>query len=408
MEMVCVGGGPAGLYFAVAAKARNAGCRITVLERNPANVTHGWGVTFGEELLDALYASDPESARTIHRAADAWTDQDVRTPEGRTVHLGGYGYSIGRQRLLSILVDRAVSLGVDVQFEHELSDIAELDGPDLIVACDGANSRVRSKYADAFGTKIETGANKYVWLGTHKVFDAFTYAFERTDAGLVWCYGYRYDDHTSTFIVECSPETWAGLGLDERGTADSLRLLEGVFARHLCGQALLVPASAGSEVPWLHFRRVSNASWSHRNVVMLGDAAHTTHFTLGSGTKLAMLDAASLASNLRKHSDLPTALAEYERDRRAALAPVDAEARSSCAWFEHVPNHIGLGPVRFAYSLWGRRAPAPAWRYPVHLGTQLPAVRWVRHHYSTAVQKRRARERDNRDAALVGAFASAD
>jgi anthraniloyl-CoA monooxygenase len=375
MKIVCVGGGPAGLYFATSMKLRNKEHDITVVERNPAGVTYGWGVVFWDSMLDNLYDNDPGSAREIRDNSVLWEDQEVHVRGKQTISIGGYGFSMGRKRLLDILARRAVDLGADVRFECEIEDLSEFANADLIVACDGVNSRVRQLYGDHFQTDVEVGRNKYIWLGTHKVFDAFTFAFEQTDAGWIWFHAYRFDGDTSTCIVECSPETWEGLGFDELGPDESIALLERIFEPYLDGHSLINQMHHLGKTPWLNFRRLSNGNWYHDNIVLMGDAAHTTHFTIGSGTRLAMEDAIGLAEKLHEHNDLQAALEAYEEQRRAALLTLQGAARNSAQWFENVQRHIDQEAIQFAYSMVKRRRGATApveipWDYRLRLPTR--------------------------------------
>ena len=385
MRIACVGGGPAGLYAAVL--ARLGGHDVTVLERNPAGATYGWSVTFAENFLDDLYRHDPVSARSVHGEALLWADQVVRVSDTREVHLGGkYGYSINRTRMLEVLADRAIALGADVRFSTDVDD-PDTVGADLVIAADGAGSRLRTRHAEHFGTTIDPGRNRYVWLGTSKAFDAFTFAFERTPAGLVWFYAYPSSQEASTCIVECSPGTWAGLGLDTAEPDAARRMLEEVFARALDGHALLGP------VQWLHFREIRNRTWVRGNLVLMGDAAHTTHFGVGAGTVLAVEDAIALAAALRGSSDVATALAAYDTGRRATLGPVQDMARRSMQWFERIDPTPEADPVRFAYSLLDRRGDQPGWQYPVHRATQIDPLRRVRRSITAARRVRATRRR---------------
>ncbi|MDQ3760800.1 MAG: FAD-dependent monooxygenase [Actinomycetota bacterium] len=393
MNIVCVGGGPAGLYFAVLAKLRNRGHDITVIERNPAGVTYGWGVVFWDDLLDKLYSNDPVSAREIHKVSVLWGGQEVHVRGEHTAYLGGYGYSLGRKRLLDILVDRARGLGVDVQFEREVKDLSEFPEADLIIACDGVNSSMRALHSGHFQTDVEVGRNKYIWLGTHQVFDSFTFAFEETAAGWIWFHAYPFDAETSTLIVECSPETWAGLGFDELESDQSVKLLSEVFERYLDNHSLINQARGVDKAPWLNFRRISNNNWYCNNVVLMGDAAHTTHFAIGSGTKLAIADAIALAGKLEAYDDLTSALHAYQEDRRGALLTVQHEALNSTKWFENVPRYIDQQATQFAYSLWRRRGHYSLWRYQLHLATQIAALRRLRRSLGAARRGLRARRR---------------
>jgi anthraniloyl-CoA monooxygenase len=390
VRIACIGGGPAGLYTAVL--ARLGGHDVTVLERNPAGATYGWSVTFAENFLDDLYRHDPVSARSVHGEALLWADQVVRVGDTRPVHLGGkYGYSINRTRMLDVLADRAIALGADVRFETDVDDAALVEA-DLVIAADGAGSRLRSQHAEHFGTTIDPGRNRYVWLGTSKAFEAFTFAFEQTHAGLIWFYAYPSSQEASTCIVECSPETWAGLGLDTAEPDAALRMLEAIFAGPLDGQALLGPV--GGPMQWLHFREIRNRTWQRGNLVLMGDAAHTTHFGVGAGTVLAVEDAIALADALRgSGGDLATALPAYDSGRRATLGPVQDMARRSMQWFERIEPHPEADPVRFAYSLLDRRGDQPAWQYQVHRATQIDPLRRVRRTITAARRVRAARRR---------------
>jgi anthraniloyl-CoA monooxygenase len=360
MKIVCVGGGPAGLYFATSMKLRNKDHDITVVERNPAGVTYGWGVVYWDDMLDNLYNNDPQSAREIHRSSARYEDHEIHLRRGsqatyQVAYIGGYGFSIERKRLLEILAKRAMDLGADVRFASEVSDLSEFTDADLIVSCDGVNSPVRQLYVDHFRTNVAVGRNKYVWLGTHKVFDAFTFGFEETDAGWIWFHAYRFNSDTSTCIVECSPEAWEGLGFDELGSDESLALLEKIFEPYLDGHSLINQMHHLGKAPWLNFRTISNEKWYHDSVVLVGDAAHTTHFTIGSGTKLALEDAIGLAEKLHEHEDVQASIEAYERERRAALLTLQGEAHKSAQWFENVQHFTDQGAVQFAYSMMNRR-----------------------------------------------------
>jgi 2-polyprenyl-6-methoxyphenol hydroxylase-like FAD-dependent oxidoreductase len=374
MRIVCVGGGPAGLYFSILAKLSRPQHHITVIERNPPGVTHGWGVVFWEDLLEDLYRNDLESAQEIADGAARWDQQEVHLRGEQALHVGGFGFSISRERLLGILVKRAVGLGVDVQFQREVEDLSGFADADLVIACDGANSKLRQLHASHFQPHVEVGRNKYIWLGTDRVFNAFTFAFEETAAGWLWFHAYRFSREASTCIVECSQETWEGLGFDTLGSDETMRRLEGIFRRQLAGHSLFNQRRGLDKTPWLNFRRITNAHWFHGNVVLMGDAAHTTHFSIGSGTKLAIQDAIGLAGKLREHTDLPAALKAYEEERLAALRPLQSAARASAEWFENMARHVDQPTLRFAYALLNRRGGA-LWSYPLYLATQSVALR---------------------------------
>jgi 2-polyprenyl-6-methoxyphenol hydroxylase-like FAD-dependent oxidoreductase len=380
VRIVCVGGGPAGLYFAILMKERDPNHEITVLERNPRGVTYGWGVVFWDDLLDELHAGDPETAREIGASAFRWNGQLLAVEGKEPVHERGRGYGIGRKRLLEILTARALALGVDLRFEHEVEDLSELSDADLLVASDGVSSRLRKAHRDRFKTAENVGRNKYIWLGTSRVFDTFTFAFVDTEAGWIWCHAYGFDRDTSTFIVECSPETWTGLGFDRLGDDDTIVLLEQLFASQLDGH----PLRANGRARWLNFRTLTNEQWHHGNLVLMGDAAHTTHFTIGSGTKLALEDALELAAALREGAKLRPALESYETRRRRALVPAQSDARFSAQWFETIPRYACLEPEQLFALLRERRSPllpripAPAY-YRLHQAThEVAALRKLR------------------------------
>ncbi|WP_345417593.1 FAD-dependent monooxygenase [Pseudonocardia xishanensis] len=378
--MLCVGGGPAGLYTAILAACADPTAEVEVRERTAPAATHGWGVVFGENLLDDLHRHDPEGGRLLREAATVWSRQVVRVGAAVPVHLGGrYGFSMGRARLLEILSARAEAVGVRIGWGTDASDLAALRSEaDIVVAADGAGSRIRA--AGAFDTSVTTGRNRFAWLGTDHPLAAFTFAFERTDAGWIWFHGYPSSGGTSTSIVECSPETWAGLGLDTLDTAAGLELLAGIFARHLDGRPLrLPPGRSGS--PWQTFRHVRTSSWVDGNVVLVGDAAHTTHFAIGSGTTLAIQDAIRLAeARALFHDDPAGALAGYAAVRGREVDRIQLDAARSMAWFEGLPERLEeADPVRFGYDLLDRRGDhSESWRYGVHLATQVPGLRRVR------------------------------
>ncbi|MBW8797625.1 MAG: FAD-dependent monooxygenase [Streptomyces sp.] len=349
VKVVCVGGGPAGLYLAILLKRQNPSHDIAVHERNPEGSTYGWGVTYWRALLDRLYACDPESARAIEDSSVRWT-QGVAHVRGRTARQpGDAGHGIGRHRLLEILAERARSLGIRLEFEDEITP-EDLPEADLVVAADGIHSALRTRHAGHFGTEATEGRNHYVWLGTTRVFDSFTFAFVETGHGWVWCYGYPYDDGHSTCVIECAPDTLTGLGLDAMDEAGQLALLEELFAGILGGH----PLTGGSSAAWPAFRTLTNRTWHHGNLVLLGDAAHTTHYSIGAGTTLALEDAMCLAGALREHAVLPEALAAYERRRRAELVSAQSAARLSAQWYENLPRYIGLPPHRM-FALLGQR-----------------------------------------------------
>ncbi|MES2987798.1 MAG: bifunctional salicylyl-CoA 5-hydroxylase/oxidoreductase, partial [Pseudomonadota bacterium] len=354
MRIACLGGGPAGLYFAISMKLRDPRHVVDLFERNADGSTFGWGVVFSDQTVENLMANDPVSGTTIRDEFAHWDDIDVHI-HGECIRSSGHGFiGIGRKRLLRILQDRARQLGVTIHFEHEASpDLDEWADYDLVVAADGANSRIRTRYEEHFGVDIQTRKNKFFWFGTHKVFDAFTFAFEQTEAGWVWAHAYRFGDGLSTFIVECEPETWAGLGFDRMSQEEAIAKCEAIFAKHLDGKALMSNAGhlAGPEA-WLNFRRIICDQWHYRNLVLLGDAAHTAHFSIGSGTKLALEDAIKLAEVLNRPGlDRETALIEYRDERNLEVLKLQNSARNSTEWFETLDRYLHFEPIQFAYSL---------------------------------------------------------
>ncbi len=351
MKVVCIGGGPAGLYCAISMKLRDPAHEVLVVERNRPDDTFGWGVVFSNETLDKLWNNDPDSAAAIEASFQHWDDIDVHF-KGHVVRSGGHGFAgIARKRLLNLLQDRARALGVQLQFEREVQDLAAYRNADLIVAADGLNSRIRSRHAAALKPSVELRSNKYIWLGTRKAFEAFTFIFEETEHGWIWAHAYRFAADTSTFIVECAEATWRALGFDQMSEADSIAACELLFARHLDGQPLLSNAAHRRGSAWLNFPRVACERWHDGNIVLLGDAAHTAHFSVGSGTKLALEDAIALADALHAEPDLERALEAYQETRRIEVLKLQSAARNSTEWFEAVPRYARFEPMQFAYAL---------------------------------------------------------
>ncbi|MGW3425338.1 FAD-dependent monooxygenase [Streptomyces phaeochromogenes] len=354
MKIACVGGGPAGLYFSILMKLQDPDHDITVHERNPAGSTYGWGVTYWGSLLDKLHEGDPESARVVKENSVRWSDGVAHVGDRTTTHHGDEGFGIGRRQLLDLLAERARSLGVRVEYENEIADGDRLPDADLVVACDGVHSGVRERHSGHFGPEVGLGRNKYIWLGTTKVFDAFTFAFVDTPHGWIWCYAYGFSADHSTCVVECSPETWTGLGLDRADETEGLVRLQELFVKLLDGHRLIGRANTGGSAQWLNFRTLTNRAWSHGNVVLLGDAAHTTHYSIGAGTTLALEDAIALAHSLRAEPELAPALVAYEKERKAELLSVQSAARHSAQWYESLPRYIGLPPAQM-FALLGQR-----------------------------------------------------
>ncbi|PWE17776.1 bifunctional salicylyl-CoA 5-hydroxylase/oxidoreductase [Marinicauda salina] len=353
MKIACIGGGPAGLYFAISMKLRDPACEVDVYERNRAGDTFGWGVVFSDQTMENLAANDPESARSISDSLAHWDDIEVHF-RGTAERSSGHGFcGIGRKRLLNILQDRAREVGVGLHFEYEAEpDPAQFADADVVIAADGINSKIRERYAETFKPDIDLRANKFVWLGTKKVFDAFTFIFVETEHGWVWAHAYRFDDDLSTFIVECSEETWRGLGFEAMDQDETCRACEALFGQWLDGNALMSNARHLRGSAWLNFRRVLCETWIHDNVILLGDAAHTAHFSIGSGTKLAFEDAIRLADVLTA-TDKPVreGLHDYQEERKLEVLRLQSAARNSTEWFENLDRYTRFEPIQFAYSL---------------------------------------------------------
>jgi anthraniloyl-CoA monooxygenase len=365
MNIVCIGGGPAGLYFALLMKKKNPAHEITVIERNRAYDTFGWGVVFSDQTLGNLVSADEATARTILQAFNHWDDIDTHF-KGRTITSGGHGFcGIGRKRLLNILQQRCEELGVKLVFETDMTDdrsVAQQYGADLVVACDGLNSRIRTRYETTYQPDIDTRNCRFVWLGTKKLFSAFTFAFEETEHGWFQAHAYQYDGDTSTFIVETPEEVWLKAGMDKMSQEDAIAFCEKLFAKYLDGRKLMSNAGhlRGSAI-WIKFPRIVCKSWVHWNaingkrvpVVLMGDAAHTAHFSVGSGTKLALEDAIELARCFEKHGNtgMEQVMAAYEEARAIEVLKIQSAARNSMEWFENVKRYTRLEAEQFAYSL---------------------------------------------------------
>jgi anthraniloyl-CoA monooxygenase len=357
MNIVCIGGGPAGLYFALLMKQQDPRHEISVVERNRPYDTFGWGVVFSDQTLGNLQQSDPKTAAQILDAFNHWDDIEVNI-RGQKICSGGHGFcGIGRKRLLNILQHRCEEVGVKLVFETDVQSDEAFPDADLIIACDGLNSRIRTKYAQAYQPDIDTRRCRFVWLGTHKLFEAFTFAFEETEHGWFQAHAYRYDDQTSTFIVETPEDVWLKAGLDKMQKEDAIAFCEKLFAKYLDGHKLMSNAShLRGSAQWIKFPRVVCNTWVHHNgrapVVLMGDAAHTAHFSIGSGTKLALEDVIELSRCIGKHpGDLAAALQDYEAVRSVEVLRIQNAARNSTEWFENVARYVNLPPEQFAYSV---------------------------------------------------------
>jgi anthraniloyl-CoA monooxygenase len=355
VKVAVIGGGPAGLYFSLLLKKARPEADVTVLERNRADDTFGWGVVFSDQTLENFRAADAATHDAITASFAHWDDIDVHVRD-RVITSSGHGFSgIARKRLLQILQQRAAGLGVKLHFESDLKDDGDLakmgvGDADVIVAADGINSAVRARHAAHFKPNLHAGKAKFIWLGTTFPFEAFTFYFVENAHGVFQAHCYRFDANTSTFIVECDEESWRRAGYDKLDTDGTIAACERLFGRWLNGHRLMSNARHLA-APWSSFVRVRNEHWSFGNIVLIGDAAHSAHFSIGSGTKLAMEDAIALARELAGGRPLPDALAAYQDERMTEALRLQNAARNSMEWFEHVKRYIALEPEQFTYSL---------------------------------------------------------
>ena len=354
MRVLCLGGGPAGLYFAISMKLRDPSHDVTVLERNRANDTFGWGVVLSDDALGRMQRNDAKSTEAIRAGFAYWDDIAVVHNGVRTVS-GGHGFAgIGRKAMLILLQQRARELGVTLRFETEFKSAADYRKDyDIVVGCDGINSLVRKEYAEVFQPDIDLRKCKFVWLGTRQKFDdAFTFIFEKTEHGWVWAHVYQFDRETATFIVECLPDTWERWEFGTMSKEETIAACERIFARHLGGHPLMSNAShlRGSAV-WMQFPRVICAKWYSGNVVLMGDAAATGHFSIGSGSRLAFDSAIALADYLHSEPTIEAAFERYQAERRVEVLRLQSAARNSLEWFEEVERYLDMPAPQFAYTL---------------------------------------------------------
>ena len=350
MKINIIGGGPAGMYFAILMKNADAAHDITIFERNGPDDTFGWGVVFSGKTLSNLREADELSHAEITRNFEAWDNVDVVHGE-RRISIHGNSFSgIARLRLLKILRRRCEELGVHINFRTEIADIDSLKaGCDLLVAADGVNSFVRERLKENFQPDLSVRPNKYIWYGTNQLFHGLTLTFRETAAGVFAAHSYKFDQTTSTFIVECDPQTWTNAGFTEMSDEETRAYLAEVFAPDLNGQPLL-----SNKSKWINFLLVKNAHWSFENVVLLGDALHTAHFSIGSGTKLAMEDAIALKKSFGETTDVQSALRRFEEVRKPVIDEYQAAAFESMLWFENARQHMHLAPIDLAYGLMTR------------------------------------------------------
>ncbi|KIU45386.1 MULTISPECIES: bifunctional salicylyl-CoA 5-hydroxylase/oxidoreductase [Bradyrhizobium] len=361
MRIVCIGGGPAGLYFGILMKLLDPAHVVSVVERNRPYDTFGFGVVFSDATMDNMRKWDPATADTIEQAFNHWDDIEVLI-KGRRMRTTGHGFvGIGRKRLLNILQARAEELGVELIFEREVNSDLEFPDADLIVACDGVNSKTRAKYSDAFQPDMLMRPNRYIWLGTNRPFDAFTFDFRKTEHGWFQAHIYKFEEGAATFIVETTEEAYLAHGLDRMEQGESIAFCENVFAEILEGHHLVSNARHLRGSAWLSFPRLICGKWTTFNgnshVVLMGDAAHTAHFAIGSGTKLALEDAIELTNQFKQHGatrdSIPAVLKAYEELRRVDVARIQNAARNAMEWFEVVGSRYAdtLEPEQFMYSL---------------------------------------------------------
>jgi anthraniloyl-CoA monooxygenase len=350
MKIKIIGGGPAGMYFAILMKKANAAHDITIYERNGPDDTFGWGVVFSGKTLSNLRAADASSHAEIMHGFEAWQNVDV-VHRGEKISVHGNSFSgIARLRLLKILQGRCEELGVAIRFHTEVADFDSSSADcDLLVAADGVNSFVRQTFKDQFEPDLSVRPNKYIWYGTNQLFHGLTLTFRETPAGVFAAHSYKFDKTTSTFIVECDPETWNQAGFADMSEVDTRAYLAEVFTPDLNGRPLL-----SNNSKWLNFLLVKNARWSFENVVLLGDALHTAHFSIGSGTKLAMEDAIMLKESFDERSEVADALRRFEKVRKPVIEDYQAAAHDSMVWFENARDYMHLTPIELAYVLMTR------------------------------------------------------
>lgn len=350
MKINIIGGGPAGLYFAILMKKVDPSHAITVWERNGPDDTFGWGVVFSGKTLSNLREADAESHQEITRDFEAWDNVDVLHRDAKVSIHGNSFSGIARLRLLKILQRRCEQLGVQLNFRSEVNDLASLAAEsDLLVGADGVNSTLRERYKTEFQPSLSVRPNKYIWYGTHQLFHGLTLTFRENEAGVFAAHSYKFNTDTSTFIVECDPQTWNNAGFADMDDEATRSYLEQVFTRDLAGSPLL-----SNNSKWIHFLLVKNTHWRHGNVVLLGDALHTAHFSIGSGTKLALEDAIALRDCFVGTADVGAALDQFESTRKPVIGNYQAAAQDSMTWFENARDYMDLDPLALAYSLMTR------------------------------------------------------
>jgi 2-polyprenyl-6-methoxyphenol hydroxylase-like FAD-dependent oxidoreductase len=345
LRIAVIGGGPGGLYFSYLWNKRHPDAQVDLFEQNPAGATWGFGVVFSEQALEFLAADDPDTAEAIAPKMESWKNITVNL-RGESVEIDGVGFSsIGRLDLLRILQARAASAGVMPRYHTQITSLDQMAGYDLIVAADGLNSLVRRSFEGDFGTSLSYSANKFAWYGTTKRFETLSQTFVKTELGTFNAHHYRYSRDMSTFLVECDLPTWQAYDFADKTVEESKAICEQVFATTLDGHALISNKSAWRNFPW-----VWNERWSFKNMVLIGDALHSAHFSIGSGTRLAIEDAIALTKALEAERDLAAAFARYQRERQPIVKKLVAAARASAEWYAKFPEHMELDLMDFAYS----------------------------------------------------------
>jgi 2-polyprenyl-6-methoxyphenol hydroxylase-like FAD-dependent oxidoreductase len=345
VRIAVIGGGPGGLYFAYLWKRRDPEASIDLFEQNPAGATWGFGVVFSEQALEFLRADDPDTVDAITPRMESWKNITLYL-RGESVTLDGVGFSsIGRLELLTILQQRLAAAGISPRYDTTVQSMEQLSGYDLIVAADGLNSLARRSFESEFGASVSHSRNKFAWYGTTKRFETLSQTFIRTDLGTFNAHHYRYAPAMSTFLVECDDATWQAYDFADKTVEQSQAICEDVFADTLDGHKLISNKSVWRSFPWIW-----NERWSHGNIVLIGDALHSAHFSIGSGTRLAIEDAIALTKALEAETDIPAALARYESERKSIVKKLVTAAKTSAGWYEQFPEHMKLHPMDFAFS----------------------------------------------------------
>ena len=347
MKINIIGGGPAGMYFPILMKKTNPAHQITIYERNGPDDTFGWGVVFSGKTLANLRTADAESHAEITRAFEAWDNVDVVHGQEKISIHGNSFSGIARLRLLKILQRRCEQLSIDLRFRTEVADIEGLRADcAFLLAADGVNSTVRKQYSNRFLPDLDVRPNRYIWYGTNQLFHGLTLTFRENEAGVFAAHSYKFNKTTSTFIIECDEHTWQAAGFENMDDAQTRAYLEQVFAKDLDGQPLL-----SNNSKWINFLLVKNGKWFFENVVMIGDALHTAHFSIGSGTKLAIEDAIALAECFGNTESVGSALSQFEAKRKPIIEAYQAAAYESMRWFENARQYMNLSPIELAYAL---------------------------------------------------------